>query len=243
MDSELQFSQYNEHSILIEWPKIIDENILKSILKLKKSVIDYYGELKVEVINAYNSILVIYDSTIDNFNDRLFELKSLFDDQNSDVMLESRLWDIPVCYDREFGIDLSTISNEKKLSIAEIIELHTAAVYTVYFIGFLPGFLYLGGLHPKLHFNRKNKPSLNVKKGAVAIGGKQTGIYPQDSPGGWHIIGETPIELFNASQQIPCSILAGDRIKFYSVNKNAFLDIKKRVESSTYQLKQIPPNA
>ncbi|WP_111682903.1 5-oxoprolinase subunit PxpB [Winogradskyella tangerina] len=243
MDYELQFSQYNEHSILIEWPKIIDENILKSILKSKKSVIEFYSKLKVEVINTYSSILVIYDHAIDNFNDRLFELKSIFDDQNSDVMLESRLWEIPVCYDREFGIDLSTISSEKKLSISEIIELHTAAIYTVYFIGFLPGFLYLGGLHPKLHFNRKNKPSLNIKKGAVAIGGQQTGIYPQDSPGGWHLIGETPIELFNASQQTPCSILAGDRIKFYSVNKNTFLDIKKRAENSTYQLKQIPSNA
>ena len=97
---------------------------------------------------------------------------------------------------RSFGIDLDEIAQKKKLSIDEIIELHTTPKYQVFSIGFLPGFLYLGGLDKRLHFDRKSVPRLAVKKGAVGIGGMQTGIYPKTSPGGWHIIGNSPVIFF-----------------------------------------------
>ncbi|MBV7270499.1 5-oxoprolinase subunit PxpB [Winogradskyella luteola] len=242
MDYSLKYFQYNEHSILIEWPAIIDENILKSILNFKNSIQKKYIKQKVEVINSYNSILIIYNFTIDSVNDKFLELKSLYEAQKSILDFQSSIWEIPVCYNRKFGEDLDGFSKEKGLEIPELIKLHSEQIYTVFFIGFLPGFLYLGGLYNKLHLDRKATPNLNVKKGSVAIGGQQTGIYPQDSPGGWHIIGRTPIELFNANVNPPCFIESGDKIKFKPIDKSEYIDINERITKSSFQLKPVKKN-
>jgi KipI family sensor histidine kinase inhibitor len=234
---KLNFSRYNEHSILIEWPSKIDEFILKDILNFKKHIELKYTEQKVEVINAYNTILVIYKNKIEDVNNEIAILKSLSDYNDGTIALNSTHWDIPVCYDEEFAFDLNNLSKQVKLSTKEIIKLHSGVTYTVFFIGFLPGFLYLGGLDSKLYLDRKSTPNLNISKGSVAIGGQQTGIYPQDSPGGWHIIGKTPIELFNPNQNSPCIINSGDKVKFVPISKKEFFDIKKQINNSTYQFK------
>ncbi|WP_299364798.1 5-oxoprolinase subunit PxpB [Winogradskyella sp.] len=243
MDFKLRYSQYNERSILIEWPRIIDENILKSILKFKNKIMNKYIKQKIEIIHTYSSILIIYNFTIENINDKFFELKSLFETQGGDLEIASSTWEIPVCYDEEFGVDFENFSKEKGLIKQEVVKLHSESIYTVFFIGFLPGFLYLGGLNSKLHLDRKKTPKFDVKKGAVAIGGEQTGIYPQDSPGGWHIIGQTPVELFNSLHEIPCPIQAGDKVKFKSISKPEFIELKDRVSKSKFKLKSITPNA
>ncbi len=100
------------------------------------------------------------------------------------------------------------------------------------------GFLYLGGLPEKLHFPRKSTPRLAVPKGAVAIGGSQTGIYPQSSPGGWHIIGKTPVALFDVRKETPCMIAPGDKIRFKAITKAAFVNIKNTQEAGNYELKR-----
>ncbi len=142
-----------------------------------------------------------------------------------------------MCYSDEFGTDMQDFSSIKKLSKAEIINLHTSTNYTVYFIGFLPGFLYLGGLNPKLFLDRKASPTRQVEKGSVGIGGQQTGIYPDQSPGGWHIIGKTPIELFNASKSPPCTINLGDEIRFKAISKDEYNQISLRIKASNFKIK------
>ena len=239
MDYDLKFSLYNERSILIEWPLFIDENILKSILSYKERLQKIYIKQKVEIINTYNSILIFYNFTIDNFNDEILKLKLLKNRHLSNEIAKAKLWEIPVCYDDEFGIDLNEFSTRKKLTKREIIKLHSEAVYTVYFIGFLPGFLYLGGLNTKLYFNRKSTPSLNIKKGSVAIGGMQTGIYPQNSPGGWHIIGKTPIDLFDAKMNPPCFISAGDKVRFKPIDIIEYSELEQKVQSESFFLKPV----
>ena len=243
MSYKLKYRQYNEHSILIEWPPIIDENILNNILGFKKLILKKYTKLKVEVINTYNSILIIYNKGIDNINDEISVFKTINESCSLVETPSSPIWEIPVCYDDEVAMDLERFSKEKNLSKQHIIELHSTSVYTVFFIGFLPGFLYLGGLNPKLFLDRKSTPSLHVKKGAVAIGGQQTGIYPQDSPGGWHIIGNTPVELFNSLNEKPMLISAGDKVKFKPIDKQEYFDIKQWVSASSYQLHQITSDA
>ena len=148
----------------------------------------------------------------------------------------SVLWKIPVCYDAVFGIDLKTISEEKNLPIEAIVKHHSQTIYTVYFIGFLPGFLYLGGLNETLYMPRKSTPRLKIEKGAVAIGGSQTGVYPSDSPGGWNIIGNSPIEFFNPKLKTPCFAKAGDHIIFQPISLSAYKNIKILVEAGVYQL-------
>ena len=236
MDYELRFSRYNEHSILIEWPAVMDENMLKNILDYKKSIQISSVELNVEVINTYNSLLIIYDSAIDDVYDEISRLKLLKIKAETIEDALSKLWRIPVCYDADFGIDLEAFSKEKQISKNEVIELHSSAIYTIFFIGFLPGFLYLGGLNMKLHLDRKSTPNLDIKKGSVGIGGNQTGIYPKNSPGGWHIIGKTPVDFFNAKSSPPCVFNAGDKLQFFAISKTEFLNIEQDIKNNKFQL-------
>mgnify|MGYP005819369923 CR=1 FL=1 len=150
------------------------------------------------------------------------------------------VWEIRVCYDLQFGIDLEAISSEKGLSIEEIIALHTENMYTVYFTGFLPGFLYLGGLNEKLSTPRKQTPRTAIPKGAVAIGGTQTGIYPQVSPGGWNIIGNTPVPMFRVNETKPCKIQAGDKIKFHPISDAEHRELIEKVNAGSFELKHYP---
>jgi inhibitor of KinA len=241
MSNILKFSRYNTYAILVEWAAVIDDFTLIDILNYKKVIEKNYIKQKVEVINTYNSILIIYDFTIDNINDEILSLKRLYKQLETIEELHSSVWEIPVCYDIDFGFDLDYFSKQKKLSKNEVIRLHSSVIYTVYFIGFLPGFLYLGGLHPKLVIDRKSTPNLDIKKGSVAIGGQQTGVYPQNSPGGWYIIGRTPLELFNPYHHPPCSIKAGDKVKFKPISKSEFFNIEKCIAKSTFQFKSISP--
>ncbi|MFK7833788.1 MAG: 5-oxoprolinase subunit PxpB [Winogradskyella sp.] len=239
MTYHLKYSQYNERSVLIEWPAIIDDMILQDILEFKNKIENKYIKQKVELVCVYNSILIIYDSTIDNVNDVFFYLKQCYNSQINAELADSKTFQIPVCYDVEFGLDLDHYSKEINLSKSHVIQRHSEAIYTVYFIGFLPGFLYLGGLDSTLHLDRKTTPNLNVKKGSVGIGGHQTGIYPQDSPGGWHIIGNSPVELFNTKQQPPCFVKAGDHIKFQSISTSEYFKIQKDIANSTFNYKTL----
>ncbi|WP_411894919.1 5-oxoprolinase subunit PxpB [Winogradskyella sp. A2] len=243
MGFSLKYSKFNNDSILIEWPQNIDEKILNDILKFKKSIKSNYIKYKVEVISAYASILIIYDFTIDNFYDEISILKQLYSSLDTTEKFTTKLWEIPVCYDDFFGLDLDEFSDAIGMSKSEIVKRHTCNIYTVYFLGFLPGFLYLGGLDPKLNLARKKTPSLDVKKGSVAIGGHQTGIYPQDSPGGWHVVGNSPIELFNPLQDPPCQIMPGDKIRFYQISRTEHARIKQEVDSNTFNLISTTYNA
>lgn len=129
---------------------------------------------------------------------------------------------IPVCYDPEFGLDLEEVAAVCKLSVNELIRLHTSLEFRVYMIGFVPGFAYMGTLPNTLETKRKNTPRLAVPEGSVAIAGLQTGIYPATIPGGWNILGRTPINLFDKTKE-PCSYLqAGDLVQFESISKKAF---------------------
>ncbi|MCF4102577.1 5-oxoprolinase subunit PxpB [Gillisia sp. M10.2A] len=227
----------SERAILIEFEENIKEDILKIVLYHKNRIENFYIKEKVEVTNTYNSLLIIYIYNIEDVYSEIFALKALISEANITNKLHNKLFNIPVCYDPEFGLDLVLISKSKNLSVEEIISIHTTPVYTVYFIGFLPGFPYLGGLDERLYISRKNEPRLEVKKGAVGIGEKQTGIYPISSPGGWQIIGNSPVDLFDKKVVPPCQIMPGDKVKFYAVSKAKYLEILEQKKRGKFQLK------
>jgi inhibitor of KinA len=179
---------------------------------------------------------VKYQSALEDYERIKQTLAALYQSIDSSILSASFLWEIPVCYDAQFGIDLDEMSGHLGLSAKEIIELHSGATYTVYFIGFLPGFLYLGGLDKRLYVSRKAIPRLRVPKGAVAIGGQQTGIYPMQSAGGWNIIGNTPISLFDATKEPPCFARSGDKINFLPVDMEAYEQIREKINQGNYQL-------
>lgn len=236
MAFNLTYKPFGERAILVEWPAVIDENILKDIVNFKNCIEKNNIKSIVELKSAYNSLLISYNTVCRNFENEVNALKNVYLTSDFKDEYKSVLWKIPVCYDSFFGIDIAAISKEKSLSKEEIIKRHFQPIYTVYFIGFLPGFLYLGGLDASLHVPRKSTPRIQIEKGAVAIGGNQTGVYPTESPGGWNIIGNSPIEFFNPNFMPPCFAKAGDKISFKPITIQEFNTIKLLVEAGLYQI-------
>lgn len=232
-----KISQLGDRSILIQFKPIISEILLDEILYIQQKIKKFYKERNVEISNSYRELLIVYGATITDFSSDLDALKLIIENVTFEAPDSKTVYEVPVCYDTQFGIDLEFISKRNNLSVSEIIELHTKPLYRVYFMGFLPGFLYLGGLEEKLHISRKEQPRLKIEKGAVGIGEQQTGIYPQESPGGWQIIGNCPIPFFDINNHPPSPIEAGSYIRFSSISIAEYENVKKAVENNQYQLK------
>ena len=232
----LTYKPYGISAILIEWPAKIQENIIIDIVAYENKILKKSGVA--DTIVAYHSLLIKYAVPIADYVSTILELQELYASTRLLKKQVHQLWQIPVCYHVSFGIDLEEIACKKKCSVSEIIRLHTERDYLVYFIGFQPGFLYLGGLHQNLHVPRKSNPKVRVDKGSVGIGGSQTGIYPQNSSGGWNIIGKSPLNFFDINASEPCFAKPGDRIQFVSVDIHTFYQIEREVANQKFTVKK-----
>ncbi|MFH6604017.1 5-oxoprolinase subunit PxpB [Maribacter algicola] len=240
----LSIRPYGLRAVLVEWPSTVDEAILEDILcfyrYLKTKCLKDTGW---EMIPAYNSLTLVQNYKLVDFKNFSAKLKKWYAEKSGTIPEQRYLWRLPVCYDLDFGIDLELASEKLRLSVPEIIEQHTAHVYRVYGIGFLPGFMYLGGLPESLEITRKETPRLKVAKGAVGLAGKQTGIYPQESPGGWNIIGNCPVSIFNAKEDHPCLVSVGDQIQFYSISRAEYDLHKIEGEVGIYKIEKLKIDA
>lgn len=233
-EMKIQYFPYSKKAILLEWPAEVKPDILQDILKFKDVIAKQLKPL--EIISSYNAILLEFENDIDFLKDRA-RLKRLYK-KSVNVSSARTLFHIPVSYDPEFGPDIQELSQSLGMQTEEIIQLHSDPDYLVYFIGFLPGFCYLGGLDSRLHFPRKEEPRPLVPKGSVGIAGAQTGIYPGDSPGGWQIIGNSPVRFFDPQQDPPCFARPGDQIRFYPVDRVAYESISRKVDDGQFTLKK-----
>ena len=238
MKFQLTYKLFGRSAILVEWPANISQDIIQDIISFERQVKEIDSIL--DTVVAYNSLLIRYQNPIVDQELTISQLKNKYAASSYLMKQDQFLWDIPVCYDASFGIDLEEIANEKKCSVADIIRLHTDTNYLVYFIGFQPGFLYLGGLHQNLHVPRKSNPRVRVDKGSVGIGGAQTGVYPQNSSGGWNIIGKSPLNFFNMKATNPCFAKPGDRIQFVAVDILTFYEIEREVIKQEFVIKKRP---
>jgi inhibitor of KinA len=220
-----------DSAITIDFGNVIDESINKKVLALFQRLQKHPLPGMIEAVPAYSSLSVFYDviklrkniSPNITVREWMQEMVNKFMQQNIESELESSVvMKIPVCYDEEFGIDLRQIAEEKKLSREEIIRLHCGKQYRVFMLGFLPGFPYMGEVDEKIAMPRKSQPR-PVVAGNVAIAGRQTGIYPLASPGGWSVIGRTPLKLFDSQKEKPTLLNAGDTVEFYAISKEKFL--------------------
>ena len=234
-NNNISFRVFNEESILIQWNDKVNINLINSIISYKNLIEQELSEILIECVQSINSMMVIYNSNKINSEDLINILEKLYSVDLTVGKTEKRIWNIPVCYDLSFGIDLEDLSNSNSISIDEIIKLHSSTSYSILSMGFLPGFLYLGMNHKKLYCERKDKPELNIKSGSIGIARDQTGIYPQDSPGGWRIIGRSPISFFNVDEKSPCFAKPGDKIKFQNISLSEFNKIEKN--RSSYKIK------
>jgi len=221
---ELTYKPFGEHAILIEWPSEISEEVLSNIVGFKNKIEEDINLQ--DIIVGYNSLVLVSEYKIEEVNEKMYSLNELYKQPLKTETQKTTHWEIPVCYDQQFGVDLEYISKTNAMAIEEIIRLHTEPIYTVYFVGFLPGFLYLGGLNERIAIPRKSTPRMRVPKGSVAIGGNQTGIYPDESSGGWNIIGNSPISFFDVKKDSPCFAKTGDTISFKPVSFEKYKKIE-----------------
>jgi inhibitor of KinA len=176
----------------------------------------------IECVPAYGSLTVYFSDLVSasTVHSWLSDLSAQVSDTS--FATEGKQISIPVCYDPSLGTDLPWVSSHLNLSLEEIISLHTSISYRVHMIGFIPGFPYMGTLPEQLEVPRKQTPSLKIPMGSVAIAGKQTGIYPAEVPGGWQVIGRTPLKMFDPSKS-PCSFLnVGDIVEFKPITLETF---------------------
>lgn len=179
---------------------------------------------------AYSSITVLYNPVVIkkyyNPTNTVFSwvagrLQQAFEKAPEAVNTVREVINIPVCYEEPYGPDLAALAKQKQLSDQEVVNLHTGAIYNVYMIGFLPGFSYMGEVNEQISVPRKQQPA-PVMAGSVGIAGSQTGIYPLNSPGGWLIIGRTPLKMFDPFVPEPVKLQAGDRVQFFAITKQEF---------------------
>ena len=181
----------------------------------------------VDIAPAYASVSVRYQPGLWRSRDQnafaalAAALMPLLDSADTDRGAPRRI-EIPVCYGGDFGIDLESAAQSCRLASLDFIRLHASADYRVAMLGFAPGFPYLLGLPTQLHLQRRAQPRLQVPPGSVAVGGAQTGIYPNALPGGWHLIGRTPLRLFDAASEEPCLLAAGDAVRFRRISVAEF---------------------
>ncbi|MCA9011107.1 MAG: 5-oxoprolinase subunit PxpB [Planctomycetaceae bacterium] len=173
---------------------------------------------------AFKSISVWYDCRILTWKEIAQWLSDALRSVPSFEETTRQQVDIPVCYDAEFAFDLTTVAAAHDLNVQDVIQLHSSAIYRVQMIGFSPGFPYLAGLPRELHSPRRDTPRTRVPAGSVAIGGEQSGIYSHDTPGGWQIIGRTPVRLFDPQRNPPCLLQSGDVVRFIRIDRQQFAD-------------------
>ncbi|WP_203292797.1 5-oxoprolinase subunit PxpB [Luteirhabdus pelagi] len=228
---------FGDSAILLEWENTISNDIHKDVLRAQTLLKDVLGDQLLEIVPAYASMALYFNRqvSVDKVKN---EIEQLLQKESEATALEREKIKIPVCYDEAFAPDIQELVEKKNISIDALITLHTQPTYTVYFLGFLPGFPYLGGLDSKLHHPRKSTPRKKVEAGSVGIAGGQTGIYPSNSPGGWNIIGRTPLALFSVEKQPPSLLKAGNLLQFESISAKEYESIIEKVRSGDYKIKK-----
>lgn len=220
---ETKYLLAGDKAIVVEFGDIIDEDINRKVINLMKNIESSSLINSIyEMIPTYRSLMIIYNPLKITFNDLINSVKNI--ECNLKVLdkREKNIIKIPVLYGNDYGPDIDTVAKHNRLSIEEVIRLHSEAEYLVYMLGFTPGFTYLGGMNNKLETPRLDNPRVKIPEGSVGIAGKQTGVYPIESPGGWQLIGRTPIKLYNPKRENPILLKAGDYVKFTPITKDEF---------------------
>ena len=220
-----------DSALTIDYGNIMDETVNRKVLAIFRSLQERPLQGVIEAVPAYSSITLYYDITsvvkhhpggktafeimAGKMEQRLLE--PIAEDNSVPVLLK-----IPVCYESEFGLDLEQLATARNIRPEDVIRIHTSKTYTVYMLGFLPGFSYMGNVDDEIALPRRTNPRPRVEAGSVGIAGHQTGIYPLASPGGWQIIGRTPVKLFDSEKKELTLLKPGDRVQFYSINTDEF---------------------
>lgn len=206
-------------AIVVEFGSVIDPEINRKVQMLNARVQSLEGI--VETVPTFRSLMIVYDPLKLSYG-KLKQILKKIPVDSGETVDKGRVIEIPVCYGGIYGEDLEDVAKYAGLSTEEVIRLHSEREYPVYMMGFLPGFPYLGGMDPRLETPRLQTPRTAIPAGSVGIGGAQTGVYPLESPGGWRLIGRTPLRLYDPTRSDPVLLRSGDRIRFIPITEEAF---------------------
>lgn len=233
-NTDLSFSPLGDRALLLEVGAHPDAETIARI----RALADHLAQLRLpgvlDFVPALCTLGIHYDP--EQWRDEsgartpyellVARIQQALPDLESLAVTEGPLREIPVCYEADFGHDLSTVATAHGLSTEKVVQIHSDAIYTVYMIGFAPGFAYLGPLDGRLVLPRRETPRPRVPAGSVAVANQYTGIYPADLPGGWHVIGRTPLPLFDLSHDQPSLLGAGDRVQFVPICATEFRELQ-----------------
>ena len=234
----LQFIPSGDSAFIIKAGYEISEEINIIVRKLLLRVEKEKNDCITDLIPSYNELMICYDPLKTGYRELLDILRTCEADLDSVELPEASVINVPVLYGGEQGPDLNEVAEINSLTTDHLIEIHCSVTYLVYMLGFTPGFCYLGGMDHRIATPRRQTPRLKIPAGTVGIAGSQTGIYPIESPGGWQLIGMTPLQLFNPDKKPEFLFTAGDYIKFCPVMEDEFSTILNEVNNGVYHLKR-----
>ena len=227
----IKIIQSSENSLLIQFENKIHETINRKI----RILCDYFENHKIkgiiEYIPYYTAISIVYNpfefKLHEGFPLLKNEIENIINSLDFSKEYKENIVEVPVCYEEDFGPDIKYVAKYNNISIEEVKSIHTSGKYLVYMLGFAPGFPYLGGMNKKIATPRKETPRLKIPEGSVGIAGMQTGVYPIETPGGWQIIGRTPLKLFNLESPKKSFLKCGDVVKFKEISIKEYNSLKE----------------
>mgnify|MGYP000876366679 FL=1 len=190
-----------------------------------------------EIVPTYRSLMIHYNPLIIGYEELVSILKEMEENMDCVEISLPEVIEIPVLYGGQYGPDIENVAAYNNMTVEDVIEIHTSTEYLIYMLGFTPGFPYLGGMDKRIAAPRLQSPRTKIPAGSVGIAGEQTGIYPVQSPGGWQLIGSTPIELFNPERENPILLKSGSYIVFKSIDEDEYMKIKEEIKKNTYKCK------
>jgi KipI family sensor histidine kinase inhibitor len=235
----VRFLSAGDRALVVEFGDRVDRALSDDVLRLDTSLRSSRLAGVVETVPTFRSLMVHYDPLVTSRADLECAIAGLLD-HRSEPRRDGTLWRVPICYEGEFAPDLAEVARHAGLTPREVVGLHSAVRYHVYMLGFLPGFPYLGDLPPRLALPRRADPRVRVPAGSVSIATTLTAIYPYESPGGWHLIGTTPIRLFDPERPRPALLAPGDIVRFEPIDPASFASIKKAADSDDYRVASEP---
>lgn len=230
MDGYPRFLWSGDACLVVEFGDSIDIGVNSMVRLLAERIEAESPSWLLETVPTYRSLAVFLDPWKTSRDDAMAFVYSLAVSVGGAAPAERKLIEIPVCYGGDFAPDIERVSRHTSLSGEEIIRLHSSPVYHVFMLGFSPGFPYLGGMDPKLETPRLDNPRTSIPAGSVGIAGKQTGVYPLQTPGGWNLIGRTPLRLFDPAREDPFLVGAGMQIRFVPISEETFSRIASTKE-------------